>query len=59
MKDLSQNSINVTGPVETERQKLEMIGKSLGLDIVGKSDEELKDIISSEIGKKTDKHENS
>jgi|SRR5207237_5408598 len=43
-------NISVQGPVETERQKLETIAKSLGIDFVNKTDEELKNLIASKIG---------
>lgn len=46
-------NINVQGPVQTERQKLEMTAKSLGIDFLNKSDEELRNIISSKMGKQT------
>lgn len=36
----------ITGPVETEREKLEMIATSLGIDHAGKNDEELRSLIS-------------
>jgi sec-independent protein translocase protein TatA len=36
----------VTGPVNTEREKLEMMASSLGIEYVGKSDEELRSLIS-------------
>ena len=55
MKDLTNHNIEVSGPVENERQKLEMIAKSLGVRVEEKSDDELRKIISSKIGqKKTD-----
>ena len=44
-------NISVQGPVQTERQKLEMIAKSLGIDFLNKSDEELRNIITSKIGR--------
>ena len=44
-------NISVQGPVQTERQKLEMIAKLLGIDFLNKSDEELKNIITSKIGR--------
>ena len=44
-------NISVQGPVQTERQKLEMIAKSLGVDFLNKSDEELRNIITSKIGR--------
>lgn len=46
-------NINVQGPVQTERQKLEMIAKSLGVDFLNKSDDELRNIIASKMGKQT------
>lgn len=46
-------NINVQGPVQTERQKLELIAKSLGIDFLNKSDEELRNIIASKMGKQT------
>ena len=44
-------NISVQGPVQTERQKLEMIAKSLGIDFLNKSDKELRNIITSKIGR--------
>ncbi len=52
MKDFSSQNLDVGGPVQNERQKLESIAKSLGIDPVGKSTEDLRYIISSKIGKK-------
>lgn len=43
-------TINVNGPVQNERQKLEMIAKTLGIDTNSKSDYELRRIINSKIG---------
>jgi len=37
--------------LENERKKLEMIGKSLGVDPKGKTDDELRTLISSKIGR--------
>ena len=50
-------TINVDGPVQTERQKLEMITKSLGVDFLNKSDEELRSIIASKMGQGQDNPE--
>jgi len=44
-------NVSVQGPVQTERQKLEMIAKSLGIDFLNKSDEELRNIITSKMGR--------
>ena len=52
MKDVANQNIDVNGPVENERQKLEMIAKSLGIKIEEKSDSELREIISNKIGQK-------
>lgn len=43
-------NISVQGPVQTERQKLEMIAKSLGINFTNKTDVELRESISSKIG---------
>ncbi len=51
MKDYTNEDLKIDGPVENERKKLEMIGKSLGVDPKGKTDDELRNIISSKIGK--------
>lgn len=59
MKGISNTDLNISGPLETERQKLEMIAKSLGVNVAEKSDDELRKIISEKMGqKKTDKSEN-
>jgi len=52
-KDFSTHNLKVNGPVQNERQKLEMIAKSLGVDVSNKTEDELRDIISSKIGKQT------
>jgi sec-independent protein translocase protein TatA len=49
-KDLTNSNLDVTGPVENERQKLESIAGSLGVDTQNKSEDELRKIISSKIG---------
>lgn len=51
MKDYTSENLKIDGPVENERKKLEMIGKSLGVDPKGKTDDELRTLISSKIGK--------
>jgi sec-independent protein translocase protein TatA len=59
MKGISNTDLDITGPLETERQKLEMIAKTLGVDVAGKSDEELQKIIAGKMGHNTDQSENS
>ncbi len=39
-------TVHVTAPVATEREKLEVIATSLGIDHLGKTDEELRSMIS-------------
>ena len=46
----NSNNISVDGPVQTERQKLAYMAKSLGINIEDKTDVELKQIISSKFG---------
>jgi len=54
MKDFSNENLKIDGPVESERQKLEMIAKNLGVDPKNKSDDELRNLISSKIGRAED-----
>ena len=59
IKGISNTNLDISGPLETERQKLESIAKSLGVSVTGKSDDELQKIISEKMGqKKTDNSEN-
>jgi len=46
---ISDTGIEITGPVQNERQKLEVMAKTLGTDVSNKTDEELKKIITSKI----------
>ena len=58
-KDFTNTNLEVTGPIQNERQKLEKIAKSLGVDFNNKTDDELREIITSKIGKqKTDTNSN-
>lgn len=60
MKGISNTNLDISGPLENERQKLETIAKSLGINVAEKSDDELRKIISRKIGQKnTDKSENN
>jgi len=52
-------NIDTSKPLETERAKLEMIAKSLGVNVAEKSDDELRKIIADKMGQKnTDKKNN-
>ena len=50
MKDVTKENFEVSGPVKDERQKLDAMSKTLGIDSKSKSDEELKGIIKNKIG---------
>jgi len=52
MKEITEESPRISGPVETEREKLEMIARSAGVKVEGKTDEELRKGISDKIGQK-------
>jgi len=56
-KDFSNSNLNVLGPVQNEREKLDTIAKTIGIDSTNKSDEELRALISEKIGKQN--HETS
>ena len=59
MKVGEEQTPKITGPVETEREKLETIAKSVGVN-VEKSDDELRKMISEKMGqKKIDDPENN
>ena len=49
-KDVSDSNLNVLGPVQNEREKLEAIAKTIEIDSTNKSDEELRELISGKIG---------
>ena len=50
MKDVTKENFEVSGPVKDERQKLDAMSKTLGIDSKSKSDEELRGIIKNKIG---------
>ncbi len=51
MKEVSDQTPKITGPVGTEREKLETMAKSRGVN-VEKSDDELRKMISEKMGEK-------
>jgi len=53
MKEVNEEVPKISGPVETEREKLEMIAKSAGIKTEDKTDDELQKEISSKMGKRT------
>jgi len=52
IKDATEETPKISGPVETEREKLEVIAKSAGVKIEGKTDDELRESIAEKIGQK-------
>ena len=57
--DSKENNISIDGPVQTERQKLEYMAKSLGINIENKTDSELKQVIESKFGSLQKKSEDT
>ena len=53
MKEVTEEIPKISGPVETEREKLEMIAKSAGIKIEDKTNDELQKEISSKMGERT------
>ena len=53
MKEVTEEVPKISGPVETEREKLEMIAKSAGITTEGKTDDEIQKEISAKMGQKT------
>ena len=52
MKEATEEAPKISGPVGTEREKLETIAKSIGVKVEGKTDEEIRENISAKIGQK-------
>ena len=53
MKEVNEEVPKISGPVETEKEKLEMIAKSAGIKTEDKTEDELQKEISSKMGKRT------
>ena len=51
MKDVTKENLEVSGPVKDERKKLEIMANHFGVDCKSKTDDELKKIIDSKIGR--------
>lgn len=49
-KDYTNTNLDILGPVENERRKLDTIAKSLGINSSNKSDDEIRSLISSKMG---------
>ena len=52
MKEVTEDTPKISGPVGTEREKLETIAKSVGIKVEGMTDEEIKEKISTKLGQK-------
>ena len=52
------NNPTIDGPVQTERQKLEKMAQTLRIDVVDKSDIELKNAIDAKFGPQESNSEN-
>ena len=46
-------NVNISGPVMSERQKLEILAKSLGIGTEDKTDDELRNIVNSKLAGST------
>lgn len=57
IKEVSKEGMDISGPVENERQKNEIIAKSLGISPQGITDEELQKLIEGRMGKRKDNSE--
>ena len=55
MKDITRENIRVTGPVKDERQKLEIMANTLGVDSKNKTDNDLKRTIERKMGQTQNK----
>ncbi len=49
MGDITNHNIEVHGPIQNNRQKLEIIAKSLNINYVDKTNDELQKLITSKI----------
>ncbi len=50
MKDVTKENFEISGPVQNERQKLDIMSKTLGIDSKNTNDEDLRKIIQNKIG---------
>ena len=57
IKEVSKEGMDVSGPVENERQKNEIIAKSLGISPAGITDEELSKLIQGRMSHGKDNSE--
>ena len=52
MKDVTKENFEISGPVKNEREKLEIMAKTIGIDSKKKTDDDLRTEITSKIGQR-------
>ena len=52
MKDVANENIEISGPVKNEREKLEIMAKTIGIDSKKKTDDDLRTEITNKIGRR-------
>jgi sec-independent protein translocase protein TatA len=52
MKDVANENIEISGPVKNEREKLEIMAKTIGIDSKKKTDDDLRTEITRKIGQR-------
>jgi len=52
MKDVANENIEISGPVKIEREKLEIMAKTIGIDSKKKTDDELRTEITIKNGQR-------
>jgi sec-independent protein translocase protein TatA len=52
MKDVANENIEISGPVKNEREKLEIMAKTIGIDSKKKTDDDLRTEITKKIGQR-------
>jgi len=52
MKDVTNENIEISGPVKNEREKLEIMAKTIGIDSKKKTDDDLRTEITRKIGQR-------
>ena len=52
MKDVANENIEISGPVKNEREKLEIMAKTIGIDSKKKTDDDLRTEITNKIGQR-------
>lgn len=57
MTNYSKENLDITGPVKDEKEKLELMAKSLGINTEEKTDEELRKIIDNKFGRNANENE--